>query len=1110
MNNGCIAPWQSTTFDGPYTIKVQFHKLGGLNGMDVTNEQIEESKIILKNTFDQLNINFNFNCGIITHNIEVEIGIGTANFCEIGALSIPYHLNIFVGSPSAEFMAIAESIPGTWVIVSGSDNRFNQNIPAYNSNILVHEVGHCLGLFHTHFGTNEQTISNNELETANYCGPSNVIYGCHDNSVYNGECFDPISFMCGDCVCDTPPEPNLNNNFFISFDPNGNCIYGGPPQYEPLMNNIMSYTAAFCLEEFTYEQIWRMKSFLNSNHSKAIFIQSVDIGSNLNITSIGSSWNYSHYNDKIFIKSGASYTIKNINAFVTKNFEIIVESGGVLNIENSSIRSCSELYKGITAENGSIVNITSNSNISDALYGLDIKQNATISIKNSFINDCYIGLKLESGANLNVFENNTIQTLNGVKPTTHTGADFWSESTYCGILMEPNSVVDIGYNNNNIPVLNTFKNIGVGIYSNAGRVLCDNALFEDISYTVQNAPGKGSAIYLKSSNYNYLKNNTINYCDNGIIATRGSALNCIENTMNVSDVGIGSYTNFGKWHNIKDNVITSHFNGIESFDIGGAIIQDNFISAGHESDGIPAVGIAAKLGGLNQIIGNSVDFHAEMDKQVGILSSLAGNTIKDNIISSDHYSTEYHYAYALLGGKSSNVNCNLSFDFHNGIFLDNSSGNEISCNSIDSKTEDIRVDRNSLMQMMKGNSMNSNDRNLILTNPIGEQSHHGNKWYSTAVLGADATAFGSDPALVAASRFFYDKIKSDSQNKKWYPNDGSNNVNSDPVGLFFTEPEQTSTYECTSCVEGDFFQWFNSNPSPTALCQWLKSLSVRISPKRVNWWKKYIYRLVKKSGIPYSQLSQCIKDLIDELEGKKQVHVENVREKMEQLSLVYNTPTIKAKYEEINTLINNARASNGPVNHQTLLNKLNELQSLIDGRDGNIATLRSDILSSLALFDNDAEYEEEHILYSALSAYVLSDVIPQDRTAIEHYASNCSEEYGENVYLAKALLSITNKIDPISLSCEEAEERSRKSTEFIVDKIIVKPTVSNGLYTVLISSENNYELTIFNSVGKLICKKNNVSEYYELDLSNETNGIYLLVLKDGINGNIITKKVIKQ
>ena len=31
-----------------------------------------------------------------------------------------------------------------------------------------------------------------------------------------------------------------------------------------------------------------------------------------------------------------------------------------------------------------------------------------------------------------------------------------------------------------------------------------------------------------------------------------------------------------------------------------------------------------------------------------------------------------------------------------------------------------------------------------------------------------------------------------------------------------------------------------------------------------------------------------------------------------------------------------------------------------------------------------------------------------------------------------------------------------------------------------------------------------------LDLSNEINGLYLLVLKDSINGSVITEKVIKQ
>lgn len=87
---------------------------------------------------------------------------------------------------------LAENIPSTALIVHGS---------YYNTSSLPHEMGHCLGLYHTHHGT--------------------VVEGGGDIN----QCAELVngsnSTNCGDYISDTPADPNSwSNNSLHLF---GNC-----------------------------------------------------------------------------------------------------------------------------------------------------------------------------------------------------------------------------------------------------------------------------------------------------------------------------------------------------------------------------------------------------------------------------------------------------------------------------------------------------------------------------------------------------------------------------------------------------------------------------------------------------------------------------------------------------------------------------------------------------------------------------------------------------------------------------------------------------------------------------------------------------------------------
>lgn len=115
--------------------------------------------------------------------------------------------------------------------------------------ILSHEMGHCLGLFHTHRG-------------ANY-GPSPETGGTTCEEMINGSNCN----SCGDYMCDTPASPNLQ------YFSNSNCQYTGSftqngQPFNPSVNNIMSYAPDNCRTVFSQQQVYAMKNTLNSSSAR--------------------------------------------------------------------------------------------------------------------------------------------------------------------------------------------------------------------------------------------------------------------------------------------------------------------------------------------------------------------------------------------------------------------------------------------------------------------------------------------------------------------------------------------------------------------------------------------------------------------------------------------------------------------------------------------------------------------------------------------------------------------------------------------------------------------------------------------------------------------------
>ena len=336
-----------------YYLRIYVHVLRDGNGDGgMTEEQVQTSLNILYDGFEQANIHFIRaedeidyidNDDFFEHTWNPDISCQIANETDPNTGELIYShddgIDIFFDSPAkltfvkpnGEIINLAGGrsigVPGTNYFLWGEwDRGITQPTSTALTPSVIHEMGHCLGLYHTHHGVETGDMVGCSGTVSSNAQPENIV----PYHVNNG-------LVSGDFVVDTYADPNLHFNVSPS------TCQPSPPltahddddhYYTPLLDNYMAYSSLECMNKFTDGQIERMHNMIDMTQILTNCL--IDMGTpplvNQIITGI-ETWTMANapYNDGI----NGIYLIKG-NLTIADGGFLTVEDGVIVRFENEN------------------------------------------------------------------------------------------------------------------------------------------------------------------------------------------------------------------------------------------------------------------------------------------------------------------------------------------------------------------------------------------------------------------------------------------------------------------------------------------------------------------------------------------------------------------------------------------------------------------------------------------------------------------------------------------------------------------------------------------------------------------------------------------------------
>lgn len=324
-----VSPETENDFSGPYFIRIypQAIRLPGGGGSSPNAEAIISALKQMSDFFAPHNIYFVWgDCNIISiedENLYTNFGSMECDLLYDNLYEHSDGIDIFFGPGSGSSgHGVAAGIGGKTIVMQGA--IFG------TSSYLSHEMGHCLGLWHTHHGTIVEGAGEcSEAPPADPNQCAELINGSNSST-----CGDYIPYN-QDITVSTPADPGLGQNV----DEN-TCIWNGSNNspYNPDERNIMSYTVASCMKYFATLQGSRMRNTISNNSI---------------LQSCLANYDYSQY----VVTQPAIWTTANTpnNGNISIVEELIIEGGATLTIDHGVTVNFKEQGKVIIKPNGRLI-----------------------------------------------------------------------------------------------------------------------------------------------------------------------------------------------------------------------------------------------------------------------------------------------------------------------------------------------------------------------------------------------------------------------------------------------------------------------------------------------------------------------------------------------------------------------------------------------------------------------------------------------------------------------------------------------------------------------------------------------------------------------------------
>jgi hypothetical protein len=161
------------------------------------------------------------------------------------------NLNLFITVSGLPFDGVGTYPWDPDALMSQGGIWLNRDLVDGVHHAASHEIGHCLGLYHTFRGTNE-------------------VESCA------AACYEPASGMDADLRGDLCSDTRSTPRNFSCTAPTG-CDCAGTPWGATPLHNIMGYGPAFCLSEFTPQQERRMLCWAHAALGSVI-VSVADVG----------------------------------------------------------------------------------------------------------------------------------------------------------------------------------------------------------------------------------------------------------------------------------------------------------------------------------------------------------------------------------------------------------------------------------------------------------------------------------------------------------------------------------------------------------------------------------------------------------------------------------------------------------------------------------------------------------------------------------------------------------------------------------------------------------------------------------------------------------------